>query len=117
MPDKIFIQGLQARCIIGIFDWERKTRQKISVDLELPANIRKAARKDRIEDTIDYKKIAKHTLTFIEKSKFFLVETMAEKLAAELLIKFKLRAIKIRLSKPGALRFSKNVGIEISRKR
>ena len=115
--DKIFIQGLQARCTIGIFDWERKIRQKITVDLEFPADIRKAARRDRIEDTVDYKKIAKHTLLFIEKSKFFLIETLAEKLAAELLKKFKIREIKIRLSKPGALRFSENVGIEIMRRK
>lgn len=115
--DKIFIQGLEARCTIGIFDWERKIRQKITVDLEFPGDIRKAARRDRIEDTVDYKKIAKHTLAFIEKSKFFLVETLTEKLASELLAKFKLREIKIRLCKPGALRFSENVGIEITRKK
>lgn len=114
--DKIFIQGLSAKCLIGIFDWERKIRQKITVDLEFPADIRKAARRDRIEDTVDYKKISKHTLTFIEKSKFFLVETLAEKLAAELLKKFKLKQVKIRLSKPGALRFTQNVGIEITRR-
>ena len=117
MKDKIFIQGLEARCIIGIFDWERKTRQKITVDLEFPADIRKAARRDRIEDTVDYKKIAKYTLSFIEKSKFSLVETLAEKLASDILKKFKLREIKLRLSKPGALRFSKNVGIEITRRK
>ncbi len=115
--DKIFIQGLQARCIIGIFDWERKVRQKITIDLEFPADIRKAARRDSIEDTADYKKIAKHTLSFIGKSKFFLVETLAEKLAAELLKKFGLSEIKICLSKPGALRFCKNVGIEITRQK
>lgn len=115
--DKIFIHGLKVRCIIGIFAWERKIRQKISLDLEFPADIQKAARRDRIEDTVDYKKISKHTLAFVEKSRFFLIETLAEKLAAELLKKFELREITIRLSKPGALRFSDNVGLEITRKK
>lgn len=117
MPDKIFIQGLQTKCRIGIFDWERKTLQKIVLDLEFPANIRKAARKDRIQDALDYKKIAKHALEFVSKSQYFLIETLAEKLAASILKNFPVFKIRLRVSKPGALRFSKNVGVEITRKR
>ncbi len=116
MADKIFIEQIEARCCIGIFDWERKIRQKILVDLEFPADIRKAAKRDHINDTIDYKSMTKHALTFISGSKFHLIETLAEKLAQELLKKFKLPEIKIRLAKPGALRHAKNVGVEISRK-
>lgn len=117
MSDKIFIESLEAKCRIGIFDWERKILQKITVDMEFPADIRKAARRDRIEDTVDYKSIAKHTLKFVSESEFFLIETLAEKLAASLLKKFSLKEIKLRISKPGAVRNSKNVGVEISRKR
>jgi dihydroneopterin aldolase len=117
MQDKIFIEGLEARCKIGIFDWERKILQKITLDLELPADLRKAARRDRIQDTVDYKSITKFTLEFVGKSEFFLIETLAEKLSQALLKKFRLKQIKIRLSKPGALRHSKNVGVEILRKR
>lgn len=117
MPDKIFIEGLEIKCKIGIFDWERKVLQKIILDLEFPADIAKAARRDRIEDTIDYKKIAKFSLQFVEKSQFFLIETLAERLAQILLKTFRLKEIKVRVSKPGALRFSKNVGIEIIRRR
>ncbi len=116
MADKIFIESLQARCRIGIFDWERKILQKILIDLEFPAAIRKAARRDRIEDTADYKKIAKYILNYVSESQFFLIETLAERLAQSLLKKFRLKEIKIRLSKPGALRDSKNVGVEIVRK-
>ncbi len=115
MKDKIFLQGLQTTCKIGIFDWERKIRQKISVDLEFPADIRKAARRDRIEDTADYKKIAKHTLAFIHSSEYFLIETLAEKLASSLLKTFKLRKITLRLCKPGAVRHARNVGLVITR--
>lgn len=117
MPDKIFIEGLEARCIIGIFDWERKTLQKITVDLEFPAPIQKAAKSDRVEHTIDYKAISKHTLQFIEKSCFQLVETLSEELAQSLLENFPLKQIRIRLCKPGALRGAINVGVEITRKK
>lgn len=117
MSDKIFIEQLEAKCRIGIYDWERKIRQKITVDLEFPADIRKAARKDRIEDTVDYKAIAKQTLAFIAESEFFLIETLAEKLAALLLKNHPIDSVKIRLSKPGALRSSKNVGLEIIRRK
>ncbi len=116
MSDKIFIEALEVACIIGIFDWERKTPQKILIDLEFPANIRRAAKRDRIEDTTDYKGIAKSILAYAGASKFQLIETLAEKLAALLLKEFKLKEVRLRISKPGALRGSKNVGVEIIRR-
>ena len=117
MPDTIFLEALEVKCRIGISDWERRIKQKILIDLEFPANIRHAARRDNIQDTLDYKKIAKETIAFVSASSFFLIETLAEKLAALLLGKFKLRQIRIRISKPGAIRGAKNVGVEIIRKR
>ena len=117
MRDKIRLESLETKCIIGIFDWERKIRQKIIIDLEIPADARKAARKDRIQDTVDYKSIAKHTLAFVSDSRYQLIEALAEKLAASLLQKFKLPEILVRISKPGAVRGSKNVSIEILRKK
>ena len=117
MPDKIFLEALEVKCLIGIFDWERRIRQKIVIDLEFPAGIRRAARRDSIHDTLNYKKIAKETIAFVSKSSFFLIETLAERLAQNLLKKFRLSEIKIRLSKPGAIRGAKNVGVEIIRKR
>lgn len=117
MKDKIFLEALEVRCVIGIFDWERKTRQKILIDLELPADIRKAARRDRIKDTIDYKRIAKRTAEFASKSRFYLIETLAERLAGLLLKEFRISELKVRVSKPGAIRGSKNVGVEITRRR
>ncbi len=117
MVDKIFLQALEVECIIGIFDWERKTPQKILIDLEFPANIRRAAKRDCIEDTIDYKRIAKRILAYVAASRFQLIETLAEKLAALLLKEFKLTSLTLRISKPGAVRGSKNVGVEITRRR
>ena len=117
MADKIFLEALEVTCIIGIFDWERKTPQKILIDLEFPANIRRAAKRDRIEDTVDYKRIAKRILTFAGPSRYQLIETLAEKLAALLLKEFELKKVTLRVSKPGAVRGSKNVGVEITRTR
>jgi dihydroneopterin aldolase len=116
MPDKIFLEALEVPCIIGIFDWERKVKQKVLIDFEMPTNVAKAARKDDIKATVNYKAIAKATIKFISESDFFLVETLAEKVAQMILKEFKLSYIKLRVSKPGAIRGAKNVGIEIVRK-
>ena len=112
----IFLEQLEVPCIIGIFDWERKVKQKLLIDLEMPVDVRKAARKDSIDATLDYKGIAKRCISFISKSKYFLIETLAEDLAQLLLKEFRLKDIKLRVSQPGAIRGSRNVGIEIYRK-
>lgn len=117
MKDMIFIESLKVPCVIGIFDWERRIKQTVWIDLELPANLRKASRSDHIRDAVDYKAVAKHILDFVGKSRFFLIETLAERLAASLLKTFRLREVTLRVSKPGALRHSKNVGVKITRKR
>ncbi len=117
MSDKIFLHELEVKCLIGIFDWERKIRQKVVIDMEFPANIKKAAKSDKIKDATDYKKIAKRTIAFVSKSKFYLIETLIERLAETLLKEFSLKEIKLRISKPGAIRGSKHVGVEILRRR
>lgn len=119
MPNKdhIILTGLKVSCIIGIFDWERKQKQDVLIDIKFPADIQKAARRDLISDAIDYKKIAKTIIAFVEKSRFQLVETLAERLAGLLLAQFRLPEIFLRVSKPGAVRGSQNVGVEITRKR
>ena len=115
--DKIFIHALKTEAIIGIFDWERQVKQTILVDLEFSANIRKAALSDSIDDTLNYKKVAKRVLSFIEASQFHLVETMADSIAMLLLEDFGLEWVKVALSKPGAIRNSRDVGILIERNR
>lgn len=102
--------------MIGIFDWERRSRQKVIIDLEFQVDVRRAARRDRIRDAIDYKRVAKRTLDFVSKSRFYLIETMAERLAAALRREFRLTFLRVRVSKPGAIRGSKHVGVEITRK-
>ena len=117
MTDKIFIEGLEIRCIIGTLPRERKAKQKIVIDLEFPASVRKAAKRDDLRDALNYQRIAQHTAAFVSKSHFYLVETLAEHLAQTLLLEFKLKGIRVRISKPNALRNAKNVGVEIFRKK
>jgi dihydroneopterin aldolase len=115
--DTIFIHALKAEAIIGIFDWERQVKQTVLLDIEMNADIRKAALSDSIEDTLNYKGVAKRVLAFVQASKFHLVETLSEHVAMLVLAEFEVRTVRIALSKPGAVRNSKDVGIVISRNR
>ena len=113
--DIIFISDLRIETIIGIYDWERKVRQTVSLDLEMAADIRKAAATDRIEDTLNYKAVAKRLIAFVGDSEFQLVETLAEKIAEIVVNEFKVSWVRLKLHKPGALRGSRDVGILIER--
>lgn len=115
--DRIFLHGLTADCIIGFIDWERRVRQKVVVDLEMPVDCRHAALTDEVADTLDYKKVAKRALEFIGASEFKLVETLAHRLALLILAEFGVEWVRISLNKPGAIRHSRDVGVEIERTR
>lgn len=115
--DKIFIRELKIPCLIGIFDWERKKKQIVSIDIEFPAALSKAAKTDNIRDAQDYKKISKRVIDFVSKSQFYLIEALIENLAALLLKEFKLKEITLQIEKPGAIRGARTVGIRITRKR
>ena len=113
--DKIFIHALKTETIIGIYDWERQVRQTVLIDVEIGADIRKAALTDSIEDTLNYKRVAKRVLAFVEASQFHLVETLAEHLAMLILEEFGVGWVRIALSKPGAVRSSRDVGVALER--
>ena len=115
--DKIFIHALKAEAIIGIYDWERQVRQTVLIDIELAADVRKAALTDSIEDTLNYKRVAKRILAFVEGSQFHLVETLAEHVAMLVLDEFGISWVRITLSKPGAVRSSRDVGVSVERDR
>ena len=115
--DKIFLRALKTEAIIGIFDWERQVKQTVIVDIEISADIRKAALSDSIDDTLNYKRIAKRVLAFVEESKFHLVETLAEHIAMLILEDFGVAWVRISLSKPGAIRSSRDVGVTLERDR
>lgn len=115
--DRVFIENLTIETVIGIFDWERDIRQTVSIDLEMEFDIRQAASTDSIEDTLDYKAVAKRLIRFVEQSEFQLVETLAEKCAGIVLTEFPVGRLKLKLSKPGAVRGSSAVGVIIERGR
>jgi 7,8-dihydroneopterin aldolase/epimerase/oxygenase len=115
--DRIFLRGLTAECVIGFIDWERRVKQTVVVDLELPVDCRQAAVTDDVNDTVDYKKVSKRVLAFIEASEFLLVETLAQRLAMLILEEFALEWIRLSINKPGAIRSSRDVGVAIERSR
>lgn len=113
--DIIFLSDLKIEAIIGIYDWERETKQTIGIDLEMATDIRKAAEHDHIDYTLDYKSVAKRLISFVEASEFQLVETLAEQITQIVLNEFDVPWVRLRLSKPGAIRGAKDVGILIER--
>ena len=115
MKDIIYIKDLRVQTIIGIFGWEREVRQEVSIDLEMVFDCKRAAKTDAIKDTIDYKKITKGIIKFVEESEFQLQETLAESIAALVKNEYKVNSLKLRISKPGALRHAEDVGVIIYR--
>ena len=113
--DIIFLRGLEAKAVIGIYDWERTIRQTIILDLEMGTDISKAAATDDITHTLDYKAVSKRIGSFIEDSSFFLVETMAEEVAKIILSEFPTPWVRLTLNKKGAIRGATDVGIQIER--
>jgi 7,8-dihydroneopterin aldolase/epimerase/oxygenase len=115
--DRIFLRGLSTECIIGFVDWERRVPQTVVIDLELPCDCERAARRDLVADTVDYKAVAKRVLGWVQASQFHLVESLAHGLALLLLAEFSLDWVRVSINKPGAIRHSSDVGVRIERRR
>ena len=113
--DIVFIHDLQIETVIGIYDWERKIRQIISLDIEMATDISKAAKSDNIEDTLSYKTVAKRLIDFVENSEFELVEALAEEICKIVRQEFDVPWMKLTLHKPVAVRGSKSVGVILER--
>lgn len=113
--DIVFIEDLRIQTVIGVFDWEREISQTVSLTLEMAFDISKAAESDQIADTLDYKSVAKRLIAFVESSDFQLVEALAEESARIVLEEFPVRWLRLKLSKPGAVRGSSAVGVIIER--
>lgn len=113
--DIIFLHNLKVDTVIGIFDWERRIRQSIVIDLDMATDIRKAASSDHIDDTLNYKSVAKRLIAFVEAAEFQLVETLAERIAEIILSEFPVPWVRVRLNKQGAVRGARDVGVIIER--
>jgi dihydroneopterin aldolase len=115
--DSIFLNDLKVETIVGIWDWERKIRQTVSIDLQLGADIKRAAASDSIDDTLNYKLVAKRVQQFVSESSFKLVETLAENIAEVVIAEFEVPWVEVRVNKPGAIRGARDVGVNIRRER
>jgi dihydroneopterin aldolase len=113
--DTIFLKDLRVRTIVGIWEWERRMPQTISIDLEFAADIRHAAKHDRIEETLDYKAVAKRVKGVVESSSFNLVETLAEHIAEIITADFAVPWVRVAVHKPWAIRGARDVGVTVER--
>ncbi len=117
LVDRIFLTALSAEAIIGIYDWEREVRQRVEIDLEMWMDLTAAAASDSIDDTLNYKAVAKRVLAFVQESRFRLVEALAGEIARILLAEFPIERVRVTVHKPGAVRHSRDVGVAIERDR
>ena len=115
--DKVFIEALEIETVIGIYDWERKLRQPLLFDIEMGFDNRIPAASDAIANTLDYKAVSKRLIAFVSESSFQLVETLAERCAELILDEFNVTQVRIKLSKPGAVRGARAVGVIVERKK
>lgn len=115
--DIIFLRGLAIECTIGFLEWERKVKQTVVIDLEVPVDCARAAEQDDVSQTVDYKAMAKSVIAFVGASEFLLVETLAHRTAMMLLERFGVPWVRLSLNKPGAIRGSRDVGVTIERRR
>lgn len=113
--DIVFIRELKVDTVVGIYDWERRIRQHVTLDLDMAWDVARAARTDKIEDTLDYKAVAKRVSHFVAGAEFGLVETLAEKVAELVMKEFRVSWVKVVLNKPGAVSGSRSVGVVIER--
>lgn len=114
--DIVFVRDLRIETVIGIWEWERHIKQVVSIDLEMGADIRRAAETDSIESALNYKEVAKRLIAHVESARFALVETLAESIARIVVTEFGVPWLRVSVAKPGAVEGSKEVGVVIERR-
>jgi FolB domain-containing protein len=117
VSDQILIKDLLIRGIIGIHDWEREKKQDILINITMEADCRPAGLSDDFQDAVDYRAVTKKVLALVENSSFYLVERLAEEIAKICLEDARVEEARVRVEKPGAVRFSQSVGVEVERRR
>lgn len=113
--DKIFLRELEIEAVIGIWEWERRIKQVVSIDLEMATDARQASGNDRVGSTLNYRDVAKRLIEFVGESEFELVETLAEAVARIVIVDFGVPWTKVAVAKPGAIEGSRTVGVVIER--
>jgi dihydroneopterin aldolase len=113
--DIVFLNDLRIETVIGVYDWEREVKQTVALDVEMSADVAKAAASDHIDDALDYKAVAKRLIEFVEQSEFQLVETLAERCASIVREEFGVAWVRLTLNKIGAVSYARDVGVIIER--
>ena len=113
--DSIFLHGIETKCMVGVWEWEKQITQKIVVDLDMKADIATPAASDELGDTLNYKAVAESVIEMLEASRFQLIETMAEEVAKLVMDSFSVTWVKVRINKGGAVKHVRNVGVEVER--
>lgn len=113
--DRVLIEGLTISTTIGVYDWEKKIKQKLILDLEMAWDNQPAGKSDDISLCLDYFQVSQAISTFIQSSKFELIECVAEQVADLVIKKFGVKWIKVKVSKPGAITNANNVAVLIER--
>ncbi len=114
--DEIHIRDLHLRCIVGVFETERRKLQDVVLNITLYADLARSGRTDRIEDTVDYKAVKNRVIEVVENSNYHLLEALAERVAQVCLDEPRVAAVEVTVDKPGALRFARSVAVTIRRK-
>ena len=115
--DKIYIRDLSIRCIIGVNQDERTEKQDVVINVILFTDTRKAGQTDDLDDSVDYKKVKKTILSLVESSEFLLIEKLADEIAKVCLDDLKVQKVSVTVDKPGVLRYTRSVAVEIVRTR
>lgn len=117
LVDIVYLRDLRIPTVIGVFEWERRVHQTVALDLDMAADIVRAAHSDDLVDTLDYKAVAKRLIAFVGESRFQLVETLAERVAQLVLTEFDVAWVRVRINNTGAVRGARDVGVIIERDR
>lgn len=115
MADKIHIRDLKVQCIVGINPHEREEMQEVCINISMDCDYAKACQSDRIEDTVNYKALKDELVAFVHASEFFLIEKLAEAIAAHCLARERVSRVVVIVDKPGALTGARSVAVEIER--
>lgn len=114
--DKILIKDLLVRGVIGVNDWEREKPQDILINIEISADLAQVGKSDHLDDSVNYRTVSKKVIAHIETAKRFTVEALASDIAEICLREPGVESVRVRVEKPGAVRFAASVGVEIERK-
>lgn len=115
--DRLFLREIEVACVIGVHEWERKIEQIVRIDVDLETDLRRACMGDDIRETVDYKQVRDRIVSTVKEARCFLIEALAERVAEACLSEPRVRAVRVRLEKPGALRMARTVGVDIFRTR